>query len=331
MKQPVMITPSHAMRLLYESIVDHNINPEISAALRDGTFVPNWATVRSLQEMVFNRRLDFAWITQLAAKMIAGTFAVDSSTVGVSKQGRVINGFHRLLACVLSGVPFETYDIAYGMESKAIQTIDGEMLARPYAQTQRLQGVPNATTRAGIAANLYRYHTNNYVNAKMTGSLVNAIVAQLDAEEVIQEAARAVNSSPKGISPSGLGFLFVMGVQVNRPLTEEFVNQVKTGLNLTASSPAHHLRQRLTQRHFAGKSYPERVKLAFGIKALNAELSGRDISSLRFRLTGDSAEEMPEVIGVPRRFAIGTPLEKQTAVLSERSHSRPVVMPIAAS
>lgn len=70
-----------------------------------------------------NRALRFTHIARLAEKMKEGLWAANGEVIKIDKYGMVVDGQHRLLAIIRSGVTVEL-DICYGLESDAVYTMD---------------------------------------------------------------------------------------------------------------------------------------------------------------------------------------------------------------
>lgn len=70
-----------------------------------------------------NRALRHTHILRLAEKMKAGLWRANGEVIKVDKYGTVVDGQHRLLAIIKSGVTVEM-DIVYGLENDAVYSMD---------------------------------------------------------------------------------------------------------------------------------------------------------------------------------------------------------------
>jgi len=71
-----------------------------------------------------NRKLNPKTVERYAAIMKAGAWDLNGETIKVDKDGKLIDGQHRLAACVVAGVPFTTV-VVHGLASdEAFLTVD---------------------------------------------------------------------------------------------------------------------------------------------------------------------------------------------------------------
>ncbi len=76
-----------------------------------------------LEQNVRNRRVSERHITVLSQIMASRDMRLNGETIIFSSDGRLLDGQHRLLACVKSGVAFDTI-VVFGIDSDAFDTID---------------------------------------------------------------------------------------------------------------------------------------------------------------------------------------------------------------
>ena len=70
-----------------------------------------------------NRKINQANVKRIAEDMIAGDYKLNGETIKIYEDGTLADGQHRLMSCVLAGVPFETY-IIKGIKKDVLPTID---------------------------------------------------------------------------------------------------------------------------------------------------------------------------------------------------------------
>lgn len=86
------------------------------------TITPGMAE-EMLKRNIANRKVNQANVNRIAADMATGNYRINGETIKISSNGEILDGQHRLLACIKSGVPFKSY-IVYNVEREAIGTID---------------------------------------------------------------------------------------------------------------------------------------------------------------------------------------------------------------
>jgi prophage antirepressor-like protein len=117
----------------FESWVFDEVLPSIR---RTGSYIgksenPNVALVTITPEMaeemlkknIGNRKINQANVNRIAADMATGNYKLNGETIKISPNGEILDGQHRLLAAVKSGMTFRTY-IVYNVERESIGTID---------------------------------------------------------------------------------------------------------------------------------------------------------------------------------------------------------------
>jgi hypothetical protein len=110
------------------------ITPEIAAA---------W-----LDKNDGNRRMKTRLKNKYARDMAAGAFVLTGDPIRFSKSGHLIDGQHRLTACVASGVSFQSL-VIYGLTEDARQHIDIGM-RRSTADVLALAGIPSGSKVAAV-------------------------------------------------------------------------------------------------------------------------------------------------------------------------------------
>jgi hypothetical protein len=92
--------------LIIESVT---ITPEVAS---------QWLKANKHNRPVRRRHVDF-----LAREILSGNWQVNGQGIVISEHEEVLDGQHRLLACIEAGMPFRTL-VIYGISSKAFKTMD---------------------------------------------------------------------------------------------------------------------------------------------------------------------------------------------------------------
>ena len=75
------------------------------------------------------RRLSNAHVSYLAKEMKNGYWDLNGQPIQIDQKGNVVNGQHRLNACIESGCDFQSL-VVFNVETSAIKTIDEGARAR---------------------------------------------------------------------------------------------------------------------------------------------------------------------------------------------------------
>lgn len=86
------------------------------------TITPDIAT-KLLENNQNNRPINLTRVKALAQDMLIGKWEVNGETIKIYEDGTLADGQHRLSACVMSGVPFQTY-IVRNLHKEVLPTID---------------------------------------------------------------------------------------------------------------------------------------------------------------------------------------------------------------
>jgi hypothetical protein len=102
-----------------------------------------------LEANTHNRPLSEELVIAYMVDMLDGRWQYNGDAIRFDHTGRLIDGQHRLHACIEAGVPFET-DVVTGLAPEAIRTIDIGRV-RTAGHIAHLEGVENASVACAIA------------------------------------------------------------------------------------------------------------------------------------------------------------------------------------
>lgn len=131
-----------------------------------------------------NRKLKTDRVTQYARDMKRGKWTINGECVCFDENGNLINGQHRLLACIKSGCSFETI-VAYGLDPECVNTID---IGTPRSTTDAIR------MRYGIRLNT---SVTGAANAYLKNFPVNRDISRIELEDFIYENANVLSEVGK--------------------------------------------------------------------------------------------------------------------------------------
>ena len=259
---------------------------------------------RYLEDQGRNRKVKRGVVERYASDMRNGKWEVTGQGLVFAKDGKLLNGQHRLLACIESSKTFPTL-VVRGVEAKAFAKMDvgsnrtaGDVLsAAGYsratlvaAASRVLMGLHDLeTTRAKASTTESRVSWNK--NVTHTQIKDYAKVHSTDIYEAIEQVATA--DAGVILRPASL-FVAVrtrLG-RANATRSHEFFDGLISGADLSKTDPRGLLRNMLI------KAATEKTlrrsaawKVAVTIKTWNAWLTGKKVRSLRW---GD-AEDWPKI------------------------------------
>ena len=146
----------------------YSVSSENQSNVKLITITPEMAE-KMLEKNIANRKVNQANVNRIAADMATGNYKVNGETIKISSTGEIIDGQHRLLACIKSGMAFDTY-IVYNVEREAVGTIDMGK-GRSVADSLNVMG---CNIKSGIipAMNFY-FNRGNKLTTAQAGCLWN--------------------------------------------------------------------------------------------------------------------------------------------------------------
>lgn len=250
------------------------------------------AAERMLTFNVSNRPLNERHVKRLAREMSLNRWKFNGDTICVNGS-RLIDGQHRLAACIESKCSFETL-VVYGVDSNVFDTKDVGR-ARTTGDTLSILGEVNVNRLAAGLALFDRYMTGRMCNSSIRYTNQD-IQDLLKKYPDMREVANTCTTHRKMIPPSVRVACQYLFRKIDREQADQFIDDVLRGHDLPADDPVLMLRERLMNNAMnKSKLRPEYIT-ALMIKTWNARRSGKPIRNLRWRSEGDSPEEFPIAI-----------------------------------
>lgn len=240
-----------------------------------------------------NRSIRPHRVKQYAADMSSGRWKLNGDSVKFNEDGKLFDGQHRLLACVSSGVSFETV-VMTAVSDDSHPTIDAGA-KRTMADHLKWMGVPGAASTASTLSLLWRYS-----NGELTGSGYGTHQQLLDILDQTPQIQRATTLGKRigetvKIPASILAALYCLAFELHgEEMTERWFYHLESGTGYTKGDPALALRSYALQAHASKNLRPRQADwLAVLIKSFNAWVAGRQIRTLMWRSVGPAAEKFP--------------------------------------
>jgi hypothetical protein len=252
------------------------ITPEIAAKM--------------LERNTINRPMSRIHVAFLKREMTSGKWKFNGDTI-VTNGTRLIDGQHRLRACVESGVSFETL-VVEGIEQDVFDTKDiGKR--RSKGDTLAVKGEKNTKLLASTLVFVDEYITGPSMKSKQyTNMDVEALLQKYpDIRPSVTFASSArKRSAITGTMIAGCHYLFS---RKDAELAELFFDALLRGVDLQDDEPVYLLRERLNLNAFSKAKLPQVEIFALMIKAWNATREGRQIKVLRW--SAGQNEDFPRI------------------------------------
>jgi hypothetical protein len=241
-----------------------------------------------------NRPLASRHVNLLADEMRAGNWKLNGETITLSDD-TLLDGQHRLAACVLSNTPFESFVIE-GADSDCFDTIDvGKK--RTNADTLNVKGEKSyVILAASLRVINYYYKEIGAAKGDAYTQLTNIQVQKLLEwhPNIRNSVARFPKPSSKALVPIShvCAFHYIFSLK-DAELADEFMDKLVTGNNLSDDDPVAVLRNKLILIKLNNTKVESKILRAYLIKTWNAVREGRTIRNLCWRTGRCPNEQFP--------------------------------------
>lgn len=265
------------------------------------TVTPEVAAMWLAETNTKNRAIREPHALRLASDMTSGKWrGRNGEPIRFDINGRLVDGQHRLRACVLSGVSFETLLIT-DVTPEDYLTIGIGMRKSVGDLIGPMNGEKNAHLLSAALRLVYMWGQGTLGKSEKGGAAFPTVAAM---EEVYrnhpnlsESVARIANSGSirRLLTPSYAVLIHYAGTLENKHATvDSFLDRLGSGLGLLDNDPVYHLRSFLLSQRgpTAGHRRAGRIyTLAMTVKAWNASKNGQSVK----RLTWVASEGFPQL------------------------------------
>lgn len=277
---------------------------QLSGLLLTSEIIRTWVTPEFasfvLTHNTGNRPIRQPYVRRYASDMKNGLWNFNGETISFSKDGMLVNGQHRLSACVKSGCPFETV-LIFGVEPSAFVTMD-DGAKRTGADALAIKGMPSSKQAAAIVRWLHLLKQKRVTSrATLTNSEIIEVFETLDhslMDAAIKSWRKAAKSEMGKAPPVGLyGSLFYAFTEADPGFASVFFSGWEQGHSLGGKLAAlKKAREAILKARAESHGRIHEVYFMFCIvTAWNLARSGRAGTSTSFIWDGKS---FPEIQGL---------------------------------
>jgi len=230
-----------------------------------------------------NRPLRYPLAAQLARDMREGKWDVNGETVKIADDGTLLDGQHRLTACIMAEVPFETF-VVTGLPRDTQKTIDTGAKRR-MGDVLALAGEQNANLLAALARSACVWDRGGRVRQRGSdGEPTHAEMGgYLDAHPELRDAVSfAMSARPKmrSVRPVVFGMAWLLFNRKSPEQAEWFLARLLDGADLSAGHPVHTLRAKIWRAKENDERLTEHEQLFLLVLAWNHYRAGNTAVSL---------------------------------------------------
>jgi hypothetical protein len=245
-----------------------------------------------LERNTRNRPLNKAHVRHFREVLQRGDMILNGETIIFDYRGVLLNGQHRLSACVECGVSFDAIVVS-GINPEAFKTLDGGKKRSP-ADALAMQGEVNASNLAAAVQAFVAFVGFGGSIQCSTGAAVKATPQVVDrillAHPGLRDSVSAMRRSKLYDNQYGYLLHYLFGL-VDKRLARDFV-ECLSGPHEDVGRPFVLLRETLLL--IGNRTDLRRHRAAKAIKAFNAERSGARPKMLKF----SGSESFPVIDGL---------------------------------
>jgi hypothetical protein len=256
----------------------------VSTTVAFETFTPGRAQAILASCNLNNRTIRWKRVKTYAAAMMAGQWIDTGESIKFDVEGRLIDGQHRLLACIMADMPMSVM-VVRGLPVEAFKAIDNG-LPRKTSDVVQSSGIGNSVAVSSSARMVLRWRSDCLRDGSKEAKLVTRadILEFVDVNrDVIALAvtkSRAKASRAWRINPTAICAVAIeLYLAERRDKFDEFYDSLVSGENLRSGDP------RLTLIKWAAQA-PRTFEVASDhlwacVRAWNAWAQGEELKQIK--------------------------------------------------
>lgn len=269
--------------------------PTISKAnLQEVELTPEEAT-RLLELNTLNRPLNETHVKRIANQIATGKWKFNGDTIKISEDNQVLDGQHRLWACVEAKTTIRTI-LVRGVERDAFATIDTLRKPRSGADVLALSGASRHRQYTSAALQwLIRWQRGILEQYRAPQNRVENSDVEVSYQDNpgIERAVERVMPLRGLVSPASIGFFYYVLANRSPELAERMVFTLENPAGISMNDPFFRLRMYLSGER--SKRRDSIMTFALMFKAANAAFHNRELKTLAWRNQGQAPEPFPKL------------------------------------
>jgi len=227
-----------------------------------------------------NRVFSVKAIDALAFQMRKGLFVYNGEAIIISDDNQLLDGQHRLMACVKSGVTIDV-ELVTGVPKVAMNTIDTGR-ARTAGDILSMNNIKHSRHTASII----RVYSIEFEKKNRTKISPNEILRfhneyENEITAVVNFSMHLLNTGTKIITTSQLGGMLLLFSRQDFKSAVDFFRELISDVSLRDSNSAKKLRQKLINDKLSTKRIEQRAIVNYIIKSFNYYRENKSITVLK--------------------------------------------------
>lgn len=233
---------------------------------------------------------------RITEQILAGKWQYNGDTIKVAKSGDVLDGQHRLWACIEADRSIKTV-VVYGIEKEAFATIDTLRKTRSGADILALAGLERHRSLAAGALRWLLLYQRKQIPEHMSPSnkIENSDIEAAYAAHpgIVRAVERCRGLSQLCNRPMIICFYYITANR-DADLAERMIATLEDPSQIPMTDPFMLLRLHFTEKRMRKRSRTI-DDIALVIKALNAGKKGLKIKTLKWQGQGQKPEPFPDL------------------------------------
>lgn len=238
-----------------------------------------------LERNKMNRTIRDKWVRELASLMQAGEFILNGESLSIDSDGQILDGQHRLTACVRANTAFETV-VARGLPPAVRPTVNAGV-KRSFTDDLTMNGVTQAAHRHALLRKIMcwedkggfaQFNKTSYPRLRMTAAYPSYAGAITECLQSAQRYERCALS--KGVSPF-MYWLLVMRTGSDAAVVRKYLSILSTGSQADQDTVLIRFRSLLDDWSYSGgrgrREGGAPNETYFAVRAWNAWITGQEL------------------------------------------------------
>ncbi|AEW93003.1 MULTISPECIES: ParB N-terminal domain-containing protein [Streptomycetaceae] len=263
-------------------------------AARIAIITPEMAT-EYLRHNTHNRKTKPKHYRQMVRDIANGSWDLNGETIKIAVDGTILDGQHRLTACVEAGRPFTTFIIT-GLPQEVQRSMDVGA-RRSMADVLGIEGEKHTSYLAPILRLVWMWDAGDRKfngNTTPTVTEMNALLARQPQLRRSAEVAATTYRSFRALSPSAVGTAHALCSRTSAGDATWFFARLADGAELPVGHPVYALRRRAQSDRDVNRVVTTATQVAYVIRAWNhlREDPTRDVALIRHSANRDIPEPL---------------------------------------
>lgn len=249
---------------------------------------------RNKDEEWKNRPHSEKGLLRYARAMKGGTWKLTGEPIIFSKSGNLLNGQHRLMACINAGISFPSV-VIFGIDDDAFKFMDIG-IARTAGHIFAIEEIPNYNAMSAAARLLFAYDNVKNWSGGNIEIENDELLSFYYEHEALQKSFAFGKLMHRELRIGGRWAIFshYICARKNRQLADEYFEKLSSGASLGAKTVTFSVRKRLlTSALSTSEKLSDVHCAAFIIKGWNAIREERSLGVLKWRTEQTPNEPFP--------------------------------------